>query len=189
MVDSNEMTEDTEAIVGAYLLFARLLNEEMNRDFREVLLQPPVLEILSKADENVVGYLERGWDDHDFEKASADFCDTFILPSRSFQPRAAAWLEEGDQVTPDGIHSVVDSFLREKKITLPQEFAALPYDHASVLFLVAAALRKNRDPQAAEFEQAVLGSWVGSFGSTLQSCSNPLYRALGFLIAAVSRQD
>ena len=189
MVDANEMIEDSEAIVGAYLFFARLLNEEMNRDFREVLLEPAVLEVLAKADEKAAEYLERDWSDCDFEKAAADFCDLFILPDRSTHPRAAAWLGESDPVSPDGIHAVVDSFLREKGITLPGQFADLPYDHASVLFVVAAALRKNRDPQASEFEQATLGSWIGSFGSALQSCSNPLYSALGSLIATVSSSD
>ena len=89
IVDSEEMTEDTEAIVGAYLLFARLLGEEMNPALLEILLQPAVLEVLSKADKGAADHLKKDWRDHDFEKAAADFCDLFILPDRSVQPRAA----------------------------------------------------------------------------------------------------
>lgn len=176
--------DEAQAVVGLYLLFARLLNEEMNPALREILIQPAVLEILSMAEPEVVEYLRGDWTDADYESAAVDFCNTFILPERCNQPRAAAWLAGGDSISAEGIHSVVKSFVEQLEISIPEEFVGLPFDHASVLFFLSAMLRETENPQGAEFEELALGSWIHLFGKAIQSSESPLYQALGRLIEA-----
>lgn len=176
--------EQGRAIIGLYLLFARLLNEELNPDLRNLLLQPEVLEVVAKAEPEVADYLASEWSEKDYEAAAVDFCDTFILPKMSIQPRAIAWLHEGSEVSSDGIHAVVQAFLDRGSTALPDELSKLPLDHASVLFFMAASLRETGSDQSAEFEHAVLGSWIHDFGGALRGSRSPLYRALGKLIEA-----
>ncbi|MDF1811713.1 MAG: molecular chaperone TorD family protein [Verrucomicrobiales bacterium] len=177
--------EENEAVISLYLLISRLLNEELSPELREILIQPEVLDFLSRPEPEVRDYLMREWDDADYEQAAVDFCDTFILPDQSITPRAVAWLNEGDAVNADGIHAVVDTILREKHLSLPDGIDPLPYDHASVLFFVAANLRQINDTQAGEFEKATLGSWIPAFGRALQKSSHCFYRAIGSIVASL----
>ncbi len=180
----NTTSEETRAIIGLYHLFAHLLSDEINPKLREVLIQPEVLEVLVKAEPAVGDYLLRDWGDSEYENASVDFCDTFILPDSAIAPRAVAWLGEEDFASAEGIHSVVKAFIAEGDLTIPADFAQLPFDHASLLFYLAATLRQLDSEQVADFEQAALGSWIHPFGRALQANRNPLYRALGILIEA-----
>ena len=177
----SETDSESRAIIGLYLLFARLLNEELNPELRNILLQPEVLSALAKAEPTVREYLSVA--DFDYEQAAVDFCDTFILPEKSIQPRAAAWPAEGESVSPDGIHAVVDAFLETESIELPLPYKKLPFDHASVLFFLAANLRERNSDQAAAFEDATLRPWLDVFSNALSnSAVNPLYRSLGILL-------
>ncbi|MDF1756255.1 MAG: molecular chaperone TorD family protein [Verrucomicrobiales bacterium] len=178
----NSTSEEIRAIVGLYHLFANLLSEELNPHMRDILIQNEVLAVLSKAEPEVEKYLSGDWGPTEYEEAAVDFCDTFILPDSAIAPRAVAWLGENDFASAEGIHSVVEAFLKQGQITIPPSFAQLPYDHASLLFYMAATLRQIESEQAADFEQATLGSWINPFGRALQKAENPLYRALGHLI-------
>ena len=77
---------------------------------------------------------------------------------------------------------MVEAFLERQQVELPDTYATLPFDHASVLFYLSATLRELDEAQVAEFEKATLGSWVHEFGKALQKSHVSLYRALGRLL-------
>lgn len=173
--------ENNRSIIGLYQLFARLLAEELNPELVDILLQPEVSVVFSKADAQFSTYINK---EIDYEATAADFCDIFILPGKPHcSPRAVAWLGEGNEVSADGIHAVVEAFLNETGIVPPPPFESLPFDHAAMLFFLAAKFREQQLSQTEVFEQTVLGTWVHQLGGKLSQCDMPVYRALGKLIA------
>lgn len=189
MIMSVKLKKSNSSKSGLYLLFAELFHRELDPQLLKLLRQPEVLEGLVDAEPSCEEYIQRSWSAADYEEASVDFCDLFIMPESSSAPRAAAWLDIGGELTAEAVDAVIVQFVTEWKIEVPPTYKYLAYDHISLIFYLAAVIDQQDPALAAEFEEAVLYPWVGAFGASLEQSKYPLYRALGVILVSIQETN
>ena len=175
-------TTDQTSLTGLYLLIAELLRKELDSELIGVLSQPEIEDVFVQLEPKCREYLSQDWTAAEYELAAVEFCDLFILADATCSPRAAAWLELGGELTAESIDSVVQHFISQWGIELPENYRHLAYDHLSlILYVYAVILEQNKD-LAVEFYGSLLDPWIGNFAQALVKAQSPVYRTIGNLL-------
>ena len=148
-------------------LAASLLAHEIDASVLASLQQPETALILNKIEPLVAPFLDKEWDEQDFEDAAVEYCRLFILNPVA-PDRAAAYDEKNSLEVAGRIQFMLDSGFLE----LPKRFKILAPDHVALLLLVYGTLEGD---DSIQFKNDNL-AWLQDFSGRLENeCQHPLY--------------
>ncbi len=184
MISTTEQT----SLTGLYLLIAELLRKELDSELIGVLSQPEIEAVFVQIEPKCQDYLRQDWTAARYELAAVEFCDLFILAEATCSPRAAAWLEIGGELTAESIDAVVQHFISQWGIELPENYRHLAYDHLSlVLYLYTVILEQNKE-LADEYFVTLLDPWLSEFAKALSRADSPVYSAVGQMLTELGHK-
>lgn len=176
-----------------YALASRLLVAEVDAVLWSELAMPPLSSLLAQMDDALGTAFADDFTAEREEELAVEFARLFLLPG-GVAPYASEWLAQEDQraASREEIMMLVREVLTALEIEPNPEGPGgrLPLDHVGLLFEVAARAASETDEAtqtiAGPLEEQLFGrAWQG-FGRALErEAREPLYRALGRLIADI----
>lgn len=186
---ASELALESEVKAHLATLVAHLLLHEVDPSTLEILRQDNVLEVLEKLEPGCRDYLAgREWSAQDFERLAVEYCRLFILPG-GVSPYANAWLGGDPLVQGPRIAARIDAVTATLGVEINP--GDPPGDHLGTLLALAARAWQagpEGEPLARVLADELLLPWMPAFSAGLQQkTDDPLYRALGSLLAQLSR--
>lgn len=169
-------------IAAIYALLGRIFVHEMDRQGLRDLRRAEVASVFEKLNPGFTDYLDTLTGNEQLELLAADYCDLFILPTKSGGSlRASHWMTEKEAANLPRLEALIASRERDSS-AIQAGFNDLPNDHLGVLLYFVGSVYASDQEDVRKLGAAIARlaffPWIFDFhDKLLASSQNPLYSA------------